>query len=112
MNLDTLMPVLQLFLTTGNVCVMIYALSKFLQKPHDTLEQRVTTLEVKQQEIERSLRMGNDEFREMRETTKMMTGCLLSLIDFEIQYCLNTHYEVTEDLMHAKKVLHEYLSEK
>lgn len=41
---------LQIALALGNLAIMIYALSKFIAKPHDSLAERVTVLEVKMKE--------------------------------------------------------------
>jgi hypothetical protein len=37
---------------------------------------------------------------------------MLALIDFELSYCIHTHYEETEDLMKAKDKLRGHLASK
>ena len=112
MNVQTILPIFQLILTFGNVCVLGYALVKFLNKPHSTLEQKVNEHDVKIKEIENSLLQGNDRFREQETTNEVMQSCMLALIDFELAYCIHTSYEDTEDLMRAKNELRKHLASK
>ena len=107
-----LLPILQAFLAIGNICIMLYALKKFLSKPHDTLEDKVNAHEIKIKEIQISLKQGNDRFKEQETTNEVMQSCMLALIDFELAYCIHTSYEDTEDLMRAKTELREHLASK
>ena len=43
--MDNILPILQLILAAGNVCILGYTLIKFLGKPHNNLEARVKSLE-------------------------------------------------------------------
>lgn len=104
------LPVLQLLLTTFNILVMIYAFTRFLSKPHTSLESRVTALEVKTKEIEDSLKQGNDRFRSEATTIEVIQICLLALIDFELTFCAHSDYKLTEDLIKAKNLLQEHLT--
>lgn len=112
MNVQSILPFLQLILTFGNICIIGYAFVKFLGKPHNSLEQRVTEHDIKIKEIESSLLQGNDRFREQDSTNEVMQSCMLALIDFELAYCIHTSYEDTEDLMKAKTELRKHLSRK
>jgi hypothetical protein len=91
---------MQIILAFGNICIMTYAFSKFLSKPHDSLEQRVETLEQKVSKIETSSTSNSDNI-------DRVTTALTALVDFEMAYCINTHYDADgiNDLRHAKKVL-------
>lgn len=110
MNLLELTPFLQMCLSVGNLCIMLYALKTFLNKPHDDLKEKVNEHEVKIKEIEKSLQEGNDRFREQEEINKMFKTVIISFVDFEIAYCQNTGYAQTEDLKSAKKALQDYLA--
>ena len=108
---------MQLILSFGNICILLYALYKFLNKPHNSLEQRVTTLEVETKDIKSSLLAGNDRFREQddvnneqAEANEAFAMCMLSFIDFELAFCTHTNYMDTEDLHKAKETLRKYLS--
>lgn len=107
-----ILPFLQVILTSGNICILAYALFNFLKKPQNSLEQRVSVTEIKIREIEASLLQGNDRFREQESTNEVMQSCMLALIDFELAYCIHTSYEDTDDLMKAKTELRKHLSRK
>ena len=110
MDTQTTLSIMQLILASGNICIMAYAFSKFLSKPHDTLEQRVNSLEVKVDEIEESLKQGNDRFRELNTTTEVLINSTLALIEFEIQYCYTENKPISSSLEEAKNNLNRFLA--
>lgn len=110
MNITAILPVLQCILAFCNICVLGFAFFKFLNRPHNTLEGRVTALELKIAEVEVSLKQGNDRFRNEATTIEVIQMCLLALIDFELSYCAHNSYEHTEDLLKAKNILQEHLA--
>ena len=119
MNTQTILLIMQMILSFGNICIIGYAFIKFLNKPHDTLEtkheelkRRVDEHDVKFKEVEESLHHGNDKFREQKEINEVFINCMLAFIDFEMAYCLHTGYEYAEDLVEAKNVLQKYLAKK
>lgn len=112
MNSVSLLPYIQLLVGIGTLGTMIFALAKFLNKPHMSLERRVTELEVKQKEISESLYKGNDKFRDQEEMNEMFISCMLSFINFEIAYCIHTGYEHDKDLIKAKESLEKYLAKR
>ena len=109
---QTILPILQTVLTFGNICVMGFVFIKFLGKPHETLESRISVLEVDMKEVKQSLLQGNDRFREQNTTNEILLKSLLALIEFEIQYCLTENKPISKDLEKAKEELHEYLAKK
>jgi hypothetical protein len=112
MNITALLPFFQLVLTFGNICVLAYALFKFLNRPHDTLEDRVNAHEVEINDIKKSLLQGNDRFREQDDTNEVLLHSVLALIEFEIQFCLVEHKEMSAGLAKAKEDLNNYLSKR
>lgn len=104
--------VIGLLVSVGNLCIMIYALTKFISKPRTDLEERVTTTEVEIKDIKTSLLQGNDKFRKQDDTNEMFISCMLAFIDFEIAYCHHTNYEYSEDLEKAKTILQHYLAKR
>lgn len=112
MDMLIVLPYLQLILAFMNVCVLIFAFYKFLNKPRTNFDERLTIIEHKVEEINRSLLCGNDRFREQDDTNEVMQSCMLALIDFELSYCIHTSYNDTEDLMKAKDKLRGHLSRK
>ena len=112
MNTQTLLPILQLLLAVGNLGIMVYALTKFIAKPHEDLTSRVTKLEVRVDDVEESLKQGNDKFREQGQTNEVIIHSLLALIEFEMSYCLTEHKPMSAGLEKAKEDLHNFLSKK
>lgn len=109
-NIQITLSIMQMVLAFGNISIMIYAFSKFLSKPHDTLEQRVHNLEVKLDEVLDSLKQGNDRFREQTTTNEVIINSVLALIEFEMQYCITEHKTMSSGLEDAKKDLNKFLS--
>lgn len=112
MNVTTLLPIFQLALTFGNICVLAYALVKFLNRPHDTLEEKVNAHDVEIADIKKSLLQGNDRFREQDDTNEVLLHSVLALIEFEIQFCLVEHKDMSPGLTKAKEDLNNYLSKR
>lgn len=112
MTTEMLLTGMQIFISFANICILLYALYKFLNKPHDTLEQRVISIETEVKDIKESLHQGNDRFRNQEDTNEVLIHSVLALIEFEIQYCLTEHKEMSKDLEKAKEDLHNYLARK
>lgn len=117
MNVQSVLPVAQLLLACCNIAILGYGLFKFLNKPHDTLEQEVKMIEkrvdahdLQFKEIDNRLKEGNDNFREQKELNEVFINCMLAFIDFEMAYCTATGYKDIEDLSNAKQTLRAYLA--
>ena len=102
--------VIQGLISFGTLCGMLYAFKKFLDKPHDSLEERVTKLEARVDNAEEALHKGNDKFRNHGEALETLLSCSLALVEFEIQYCVSNATQPSQDLQKAKEQLHEYLT--
>ena len=101
---------MQAFLIFCNVCIMLYVFKGFVSKPHNNLEERINKVELKVEDIEDSLKQGNDKFREQNTTNEVLLNSTLALIEFEIQYCLTENKHISPELQKAKENLHGYLS--
>lgn len=113
MNVQALLPYIQLALNTCSLIAILFAFYKFTRKPQDTLEQRVTALEVKQREHDEALHHGNDRFRELKEASTLIITSLIALIEFEMDYCMHHGDEnISDGLMEAKNELYHYLAHK
>lgn len=119
MNTQALLPVFQTILSFMNICVLGYALLRFLNKPHDTLEQKIVDLEnsikeleVRIKEIDKSLHQGNDRFREQENTNEVLIHCAFALLEFEVHYCETEHKPISKNLERAKDDLHDFLAKK
>lgn len=103
---------MDIFLKLVNIIVILIAVAKFLRKPHNSLEQRVTALETEVKDIKQSLHQGNDNFKDIFAALKVLIHSVMALLDFEMQYCLTEHKEMSEGLKDAKKDLEGFLREK
>lgn len=112
MNITAILPVLQTILAAANICVLGYAFAQFINKPRNSLEDRVNAHDVEIKEIKASLLQGNDRFREQEDTNEVLIKSVLALIEFEISYCLTEKRPLSKDLERAKEDLHNYLSKK
>lgn len=112
MSVQTILPILQLILTFGNICVLGYALFKFLNRPHDTLEDRVNKHDIEIKEIKSSLLQGNDRFRDQDDTNEVLIRSVFALLEFEVHYCETEQKPISKNLERAKDDLHDYLAKK
>lgn len=110
--IENLTTAMDIFLKLANILVLLYAAGKFLGKPHNSLEQRVTALETEVKDIKQSLHEGNDNFKEIFTALKVLIHSVMALLEFEMQYCLSEHKEMSEGLKDAKKDLEDFLREK
>ena len=119
MNTQTLLPVFQTILSFMNICVLAYALFRFLNRPHDTLEAkqaaleaRVAALEMENRETKSTLDQDNARFEEQNETNEVLIRSTFALLEFEVHYCETEHKPISKNLEKAKDDLHEYLARK
>lgn len=108
--LQTLLQFVQLLLTTGNLCIMLFALYQFTRRPHQNLTDRVIVLEQLVKAIQESLARGNNRFNEIDRAINILTQNVLALVEFEIQYCLTENKEPSSELREAKHELNKYVS--
>lgn len=108
--LHDLKDILQLVISIISIIVSMYALYRFLSKPHNTLETRVFNLEKDVGDIKQSLKEGNDKFREQAKLNAVFKAVNLAFIDFEIAFCQNTGYKDIADLKKAKRILQNSLA--
>ena len=111
-TLEMILTIVTLSVQVGTLVGLIFALFKFLNKPHDTLEQRVALLEAQMKDSDRDKVRLTDRCREQDETNEVLIHSVMALIEFEIQYCLTEKKEVSKDLENARLALHHYLAKK
>lgn len=114
--MTALLPYLQTFLAVGNLCIMLYALKTFLNKPHNTLEEqlkllekRIDAIDIMLKDIQKSLDSSHEKHRQQKDTNEVFITSMLAFIDFEIAFCRHTGYEYTDDLDKAKETLQKHL---
>lgn len=116
-TVESTLMILQLCLALGNLGIMLFALSKFIKRPHDKLIDRIVALEVQVDELKDSLKQGNDRFREhakrfekQLDTNEVLIRSVLALIEFEMQYCIEEKKTFSKGLENAKSDLEKFLS--
>lgn len=110
--IDNITTGLQLFLAFANSCILIFAFIKLLGKPHTTLEHRVSDLERDVKELKEKKDDHEDKFEKVDKALNVLIHSNLSLIEFEMQYCLTEHKEMSDGLKKAKDYLHDFLSDR
>lgn len=111
-HVQEVLPLLQVLLAFGNICVLGYALVKFLNRPHNTLEERVNAHDVEIREIKEILRQRNDRDKEQEDTNEILLRCTFALLEFEVHYCETEQKPISKNLEKAKDDLHDYLARK
>ena len=112
MDIKTVLTVLQIAVASANICVMGFAFVKFLGKPHNSLEVRVSDLEKRVSKLEDNQGNNDETFKSQNITNEVLQRCLLALVEFEIQYCIARGIEITDELRKAKEELHDYLAKR
>lgn len=105
MNTTTIMTGMQMILAFCNICIIGYGFYKFLNTPRDSMEQRITALEVEVKNLKSSQEDDQD-------TLKVLTRSTLALIEFEMQYCMTENKDMSDSLKAAKRDLEEFLSQR
>ncbi len=112
MDLNGFSEILKVVLQIANIAVLGYALYKFLNKPHNSLEARVDKCEQDIKDIKQSLFRGDGKFQEQERALRVLVRATMALIEFEIQYCLTEHKDMSKGLERAKEALDEFIAEK
>lgn len=121
--IDFLLKLFSFLLTICNLTVILYTFKKFLGKPKDDIISRVVVLEeqiklLKEEQKEKNrvfeerLMRGNDRFRDQDTSIQVLTHTSLALLEFEIQYCIESNKPVSQGLEDAKRKLNDYLAQR
>lgn len=102
---------INLILDIAQLCAVLYALYKFTRKPHDSLNDRITALETEIKNIKENMDNEKEKRINLEKAVKMALHSILALIEFEMQYCISEHKDMSDGLKKAKEDLHEFLSE-
>lgn len=103
--IDNILLGFTLFLSFGNCCIMLAIFFRFLKAPHTSLLNRVLDLEKRVKELE-------ENSEGYKKALQVIMHSMLALIEWEMQYCLTEHKEMSEGLKKAKEDLHNFLSER
>lgn len=94
-----------LFLSFGNCCMMLAVFFRFLSAPHKNIMTRIEELEKKVKDLE-------EDSSDTKKALQVIMHSTLALIEFEMQYCLTEHKDMSDGLKKAKEDLHSFLSDR
>ena len=103
--IDKVLLIFTLFLSFGNCCMMIAVFVRFLSAPHKNILTRVEELEKKVKDFE-------EDSSETKKALQVIMHSVLALLEFEMQYCLTEHKDMSDSLKKAKDDLHDFLAKK
>lgn len=121
MSLQEILSLSPSILAAINLLLLLFTFKKYLQQPHDAMNERIIRLEedVKElrcqqkqdvKELRDQQKQDGSRFKEQTITNEVVINSILALIEFEIQYCLMENKEPTESLELARKNLNAFLS--
>lgn len=111
--IENVTPYADLILKTFNIIVLVYAFYKFTKKPENDILTRLSKLEARVDENERSLNNNWEITRGHQDTLDDIQLCILYLLDFEVAYC--AHFSKgeekidTTDLDEARNIIRKRL---
>lgn len=103
--------VIGLTLTVINIIDKVSTMKKNAQAPMKDLEKRIATLELEMAQTQAKLLRGNDQFRKQKRINTMFERIQLAFVDFEVAYCNENGYKNVENLIKAKDLLEELLTD-
>ena len=103
--IDKVLLIFTLFLSFGNCCMMVAVFLRFLSAPHKNIMTRIEELEKKVKDLE-------EDSSETKKALQVIMHSVLALLEFEMQYCLTEHKDMTDGLKKAKEDLHSFLSDR
>lgn len=104
--LESLMTILQLIIMVGSVAALCVTVSKTVQKPNATQNQRLDALEAWKASVDSRLDAGNEHFDDIDKGTRITQEALLALMAHAI------NGNDIDKLKKAKDKLENYLIEK
>ena len=108
--IQTILSIMQMIISFGSICVLVYTFKKFIGKPHAHLDRRVGDLEHAVKCINQSLLKGNDRFKEQEDTNEVLITSILALIEFEVHYCETEQKPISDSLKDAKNNLNRFFA--
>ena len=102
--------VVGLVLTLLNIWDKLSNIKKAANEPMKNLEERVTKLELKQEQNETRFIKGDEHFHIQTMYNRMFMQVQLAFVDFELAFCQHTNYANTEDLEKAKNLIQEAMT--
>lgn len=110
-GLDVLSSILALVLQCVTFITVIYGFVKFTQKPTESLDNRVTSLEKWRDDTEKRLAQGNLHFQANDESNRVTQSALVAIMDAMSQMD-TVPPEARAEIKQRKKELMDYLTDR
>lgn len=99
-------------LTVLNIIDKQHHFKQEADEPFNTLKARVDVHDAEIKDIKKALSQEDVKFLEMDRALKVLIRATIALVEFEMQYCLTEHKEMSKGLEKAKEALDEFVAEK
>ena len=109
---EQILTLLQLLVSFGSLCVMVYGLTRFMLKPLQNLSDEVAEIQKWRKSVDEWMEKGNRRFDEQSEANRVTQNALLALVDKEIRDCDLNNQTVPSELKKAKSELVDYLTKR
>lgn len=115
--ITVLLPWLQAGVSICTLIGLAYAFYKFTKKPEEDIAEKLTKLDVRVSDLEKSVNSNWELTRKHQTMIDDIQLCILYLLDFEVAYCAahaskNGEDEIdTTDLDEARKIIRQRLKQ-
>lgn len=104
--ISTILTIFQLIISFGTVCTLLYAFVKFSQKPQQTQDERINSLEDRVSVLEGKQNDTNERLSNIENGNHVIQQSLLAMLDHAI------NGNNTESLIRTRDLLYQYLTKK
>lgn len=104
--INSIITIFQLIISFGTVCTLLYAFTKFTQRPQETQDERIAALEARVSKLEDNGADINTHIANIDRGSMVMQKAMLAMIDHAIGN------EDEDNIKKARKALYDYLTSK
>lgn len=104
--INSIITIFQLIISFGTVCTLLYAFTKFTQRPQETQDERIAALEVRVSKLEDNGADISAHIANIDRGNMVMQKAMLAMIDHAIGN------EDEDNIKKARKALYDYLTSK
>lgn len=104
--INSILIIFQLIISFGTVCTLLYAFTKFTQRPQETQDERIAALEARVNKLEDNSVDISTHITSIDKGNMVMQKAMLAMIDHAIGN------EDEDNIKKARKALYDYLTSK
>lgn len=104
--INSIITIFQLIISFGTVCTLLYAFTKFTQRPQETQDERIAALEARVNKLEEQTEDTHLHIANIDKGNKVIQQAMLAMLDHAIGN------EDQDNIKKARKDLFEYLTNK